>query len=239
MELSNKIKKEFAGLHLDEPTHIYTLGNEKLKGSVSGLIKNFHPPFPEDEAVAKTIKKTGKDRETILAEWKATNLESIARGNRVHIFGEHYAKNRTLVPTCPQEIAVKKFWDDLPKHIILVDVELMMYHKQYMFPGTADILLYDTIANHYIIADYKTNKDIHKNFAGNKMLAPFEHLLDSPLNHYQIQFSFYQILLEQLGIQVGARKLIFLKMDSTYEMWDTEDLTPQLKIFLKDKYENI
>lgn len=238
MEIRKNIDDAFRGLVLDEASHTYTLGDKKLKGSVSGLIKSFYLPFPEEEAVKRTMAKTGRSKEDILKEWKEINEESTDRGSRVHLFGERYPLNKTLVPSCPQERAVKKFWDELPKHIILVGLEIKMYHKSYMFPGTMDLLLYDTINNHYIIADYKTNKDLHKNFQGQRMLPPFNHLLDCPLNHYQVQLSFYQILLEQLGIIVKERKVIYLTLEGEYVMWDTKDYTPQLKNFLKIKYED-
>jgi hypothetical protein len=70
------------------------------------------------------------------------------------------------------------------------------------------------------------------------MLPPFQHLLDCPLNHYQIQLSFYQLLLEQLGIHVKERKVIYLTLEGEYIMWDTDDYTTQLKNFLKTKYED-
>jgi hypothetical protein len=239
MEIKRNLDRIFGGLILDESTHTYYLKDKPLKSSVSGLIKNFYPKTDFSTKTKGTELRLNISKEEVLKMWRVHNLEAITRGNRVHIFGENYPYNKTLIPSCPQELAVKKFWDDLPKHIILVGVEIRMYHKTYLFPGTMDILLYDTIKNHYIIADYKTNKDLLKNFNGQKLYSPFSHLLDSPLNHYQIQLSFYQILLEQAGIHVGERKIIHLDLEGNYQMWDTEDLTSTLKTFLKKKYENI
>lgn len=237
MEIKRTLDAAFEGLILHDETHTYTLGSKKLSGSVSSLVKYFHLPFPEN-ALAKKAKKLGISEEQLAQEWKEINEESTTRGTRVHLFGETYPYNKELQPSCPQEEAVVKFWSELPKHIMLVGVEIKMYHKTYMFPGTMDLLLYDTINNHYIIADYKTNKDIYKNFQGQRMLPPFNNLLDSPLNHYQLQFSFYQILLEQVGIHVGQRLLIWLGLDGNYTMISTEDLTSKLQSFLRNKYEN-
>ena len=114
-------------------------------------------------------------------------------------------------------------------------MELRMYHKVFKFSGTADILLYDTINKCFIIADYKTNKDLFKNFAGQKMTKIFSHFLDTPFNHYQLQLSYYQILFEQIGYKVSRRIIIWLKEDGTYEMYDTEDLTSILIKELKNK----
>lgn len=69
-------------------------------------------------------------------------------------------------PFNAQEEAVVKFWKELPEHIILVGVEIRMYHFSLLYPGTMNILLFDTKNQTYIIADYKTNKDLFKNLSG-------------------------------------------------------------------------
>lgn len=228
----HNIESNFSGLTFDEENHRYFVDNKPLKGSVSTMIEDFYEPFPEDEAIQRTMAKTGKGREEILKEWKDINEESTERGHRVHVFAEKYPFNKKLKPQCPQEAAAKKFWDEMPEWIIPVSVELRMYHKRFMFPGTADLLLFDTKSQGYIIADYKTNKDLHKNFKGKRMLFPFEYLLDSPINHYQVQLSFYQIMLEQLGIHVISRKVIYLDFNGNYKMYECNDLTMQLKDYL-------
>jgi len=88
MEIRKNIDEAFQGLVLDEVSHTYTLGDKKLKGSVSGLIKSFYLPFPEEEAVRKTMARTGRTKEDILAESQEINTESTDRGTRVHLFGE-------------------------------------------------------------------------------------------------------------------------------------------------------
>ena len=226
----------------DEPSTRASLFNssmsEKIKSSktldksVSGLIEEYYEEFNAEQIAPFTARKYGKSTEDVLAEWKAINLEAITRGNRVHLFGEQYQFNRKLKPSCPQEEAIVKFWEDMPSHIVSVAAELRMYHFTKLFAGTADILLYDTKTKTFIIADYKTNKDIYKNFKEKTMLPPFTHLLDSPLNHYQLQLSFYQLLLEQIGVKVSRRVIVWLRLDGTYEMVDTEDMTPILKSLL-------
>jgi hypothetical protein len=165
----------------------------------------------------------------ILQDWLDINKESIERGHRVHSFGELYQFDRSLKPSCPQEEAIVKFWQEVPEHIIPVAAELRMYHFKELYAGTADIILFDTKTQTYIIADYKTNKDLYKNFKGKTMTGVFSHLLDCPLNHYVIQLSYYQILLEQVGVQVGRRVIIWLGLDGNYTLIDTEDVRNLLK----------
>lgn len=66
------------------------------------------------------------------------------------------------------------------------------------------------------------------------MLGIFDNLLDSPYNKYQLQLSFYQILLEQIGLKVSSRKLIWLRPTGKYELYNTEDYTDVLRDWLKN-----
>lgn len=232
------IINSFKDLEFNEKEHVYSIQGEPLKGSVSSLIKEFYEPFDAEKQSKKTAKYRGITAEEVLAEWAATNKEAIDRGNRVHIFGELYPFNKTMKPSCPQEEAVVKFWNDLPEYIVPVGMEIKMYHKVFRFPGTADILLFNTRTQEYIIADYKTNKDLFKNFKEKKMLGMFSQFLDSPFNHYQIQLSFYQILLAQIGINVYRRTIIWLRLDGTYQLYNTQDLTKELNKHLLFKHEN-
>ena len=229
----NKILKFFGKLEFDEGKHLYTVNNNKINSSVSKIIKNFVKPFDSIGISMGVARKEGVSQKTILTRWKKMGKEACDKGTRIHVFGELYPFDRTLKPSDKYEEAVVKFWDDLPSHIVPVVMELRMYHKDYLFAGTGDILLYNTISGQYIIGDYKTNKDLFKNFKGQKMLGLFDDLLDMPLNHYQLQLSFYQILFEQIGLKVESRKIVWLKPDGTYDMYDTEDYTVELKEYLK------
>jgi hypothetical protein len=64
------------------------------------------------------------------------------------------------------------------------------------------------------------------------MTGPFSHLLDSPLNHYVIQLSYYQLLLEQVGVKVNKRVIVWLGLDGKFSMIDTDDVTDILRITL-------
>lgn len=234
-EIRQKVLLPFIKLDFNEKKHIYFVDGKPLKSSVSKLISKFYKKFPTElkaEQIAEGNKMTGAinqytgmSKEDILKQWKEINLESTTRGTRVHEFGELYPFNRTLKPRCKQEEAVKKFWDDMPNHLVPVTMELRMYHFKKMFAGTADILLYDRKNDVYIIADYKTNKDLFKNYQGQKMLDNFSFLLDTPFSHYELQLSYYQILLEQIGISVSRRIIVYLDFDGNYKMYDTRDFT--------------
>jgi ATP-dependent exoDNAse (exonuclease V) beta subunit len=233
MELLDKIKTPFKDLTFKEVEHKYFVQGVPIKSSVSGLISDYYEHFDAETVAPFSAKKLGITTEEVLQQWADINQESRDRGHRVHNFGEHYQFDRSLIPSCPQESAIVAFWKSMPEHIISVAAELRMYHFIHLFAGTADIILFDTKTQTYIIADYKTNKDLFKNYKGKTMLAPFQGLLDCPLNHYALQLSYYQILLEQVGIKISKRIIIWLGLDGKFSMIETEDLTETLKQTLK------
>lgn len=225
MEILTKIQQPFNKLSFEEKKHRYYVEGQPVNKSVSALIGDFYEHFDAQQVAPYTAAKEGITTEQVLANWAAINQESRDRGHRVHAFGEVYQFNRNLKPSCPQEEAIVKFWQDVPEHILPLAAELRMYHFKHLFAGTADIILFDTKTQTYIIADYKTNKDLFKNYKGKTMIGPFSHLLDMPLNHYVIQLSYYQLLLEQVGVKVSRRIIIWLGLDGNYQLFDTEDVT--------------
>lgn len=231
--IRSKLNSYFNNIEFKENGHIYEVNGQKLKYSVSGLIEFFIIPFNREGISKNTAKNRGISQAELLKEWDAKRDNACSMGNKTHSFGEGYMFNRVLIPETGLERAVVKFWNDLPSHIIPVIPELIMYHKEYLFAGTADVLLYNTTTGKFIICDYKTNEDLFKNFAEKKMLKPFGDLLCCPFNHYQLQLSFYQILLEQSGIEVSGRKVIWLQHDGTYKIYDTKDYREPLIKYLK------
>ena len=91
-----------------------------------------------------------------------------------------------------------------------------------------DSLSHTFLCTKRLIPTHNTNEDLFKNYKGKTLLAPFEDLLDSPYNKYQLQLSMYQLLFEQCGFEVESRRIIWLKPNGTYENFKTEDLTQKL-----------
>lgn len=229
-----KILEFFKELEFDEGQHLYSINGNQINSSVSKIIKNFVEPFDSYTISKRVAKSKGVSQESILAEWEEKKNAACDKGTRIHLFGELYPFNRHLKPNDKYEEAIVSFWKSLPDYIVPVVMELQMYHKEYLYAGTGDILLYNCKSDTYIIGDYKTNLDLFKNYKGKKMLGEFKHLLDCPFNKYQLQLSFYQILFEQIGLKVSSRKLIWLRPSGKFEMYDTEDYTSILDKYLKN-----
>lgn len=230
MEILKKyLRESFNGLEFNADLHKYYLNGQPLNDSVSSKLKQFYTPFNSDAISNFVALKRKISKEDVKAEWKQSADEAIAIGNKTHLFGELYAFDRNIRPSSGYEVAVMKFWNQLPDHIVPVCCELQMYHWKDLYPGTSDIVLYNTNTGKLIIADYKTNKDLYKNYRKQKMLAPFDDLLDCPLSKYKIQLSYYQILLEQTSMEVEDRVIVWVKPDGTYELIRCEDYTDILR----------
>ena len=231
MVTSDEILHFFRDLTFEPEAHLYHVNGVPIEYSVSGKIKKFYPEFDAKKKSVDVAMKTYTTQKAVLDDWKNISEVAKAKGNKAHLFGELYPFNRSLRPQSNFDVAIMKFWKDLPPHIVPVLTEARMYHLHEMYAGTADIIMYNTVTGKYIIGDYKTNKDLYKNFMGEKMFSPFANLLNCPFNKYQLQLSYYQILLQQIeGIDVSYRKIIWLKPDGNYELYDTDDYTEILKI---------
>ena len=231
-EIKNKVYDYFSNIEFAEEQHEYNYKSRKLD-SVSNIVKNFYVPFNGSLIAGFVAKSRGLDREEVLLEWKLKGDSSALLGTKTHKFGEIIDINKE--PNTAQEYAMIQFWKSIPEHIIPTFLELKMFHDGYGIAGTTDIILYNTQTNKFIVGDYKTNENLHKNYKGQKMLTPFDSYLDTPLNRYKVQLSLYELLFRQVGFEVESRKIIWLKQDGTFELFEVESLVEPLVIFLEKK----
>lgn len=226
----------FSALEFNAEQHKYRVNKNNLT-SVSVTLKRFSEPFDADKIAGFVAKKRTREegrfvsKAEVLAEWENKKNLACERGTDVHSFGETYQKGNN--PKNGFEQAIVKFWDSIPDYIEPFLFELQMYSETLGIAGTADIILYNTLTGKFIIADYKTNEDLFKNFKGKKLLHPFSDLLDSSYNKYQLQLSLYQLLFEQVGFEVESRRIVWLKPDGNYEVFKTQDYTQLLLNELK------
>lgn len=188
-----------------------------------------------------SYKYYGMSKEEILAQWAIKSGHACDFGTEVHAFGEsmfyhmigepdkilpecaNKFKNGIPIPTNPHEEAVVKFWNDIPETFVPVLAETKVFNRNGTpYAGTFDILFYyvdeDNPQNSgLVIFDYKTNEDLYKNFKQQKLLWPFNDMLDMSYSYYTLQLGCYQIPLENLGMKIVGRRLIWLKPDGKYE----------------------
>lgn len=221
-----QINDFFSPLQFEEERHLYTVDGIQLT-SVSGKIKEYTEPFDREGIAQRVASKRGVEIDIVLSEWDEIKDKACAIGNKTHLFGENYSVSS--LPTNGYELAVVRFWASLPEHIIPVIFELKMYCKNWGVAGTADIILYNKKTNKFIIGDYKTNKDLFKNYKGKTLLGPFNNMLDMPISKYEMQLSYYQLLFEKTGFEIEDRFLVWVKPNGEFDIFHTDDLTDKIK----------
>ena len=200
-------------------------------------------------------------QDEILEQWNAIKGAACDHGTNVHEFGEScfyfvtYQDDKILpefkdringdefYSTSPKEDAVVKFWTDLPKCFVPIASENQVCREDLGYSGTFDLLFYydaeldgkSDDKSGFVIFDYKTNKDLYKNFKGERMFSPFNDLLNCSFNVYQLQLSLYQLALEPIGFKIIGRRIIWLKDDSSYEKISTDSYTIPMYYALLNK----
>lgn len=205
--------------------------------------------------------------EQILEEWHKISSEACSHGTERHEFGESCFyfmtgqydlildnfKDRLVPPETEEgkwgfravynkEIAIIKFWNDLPECVVPILAETKVYDEALGYSGTFDILFYyDNEKDERVskpdsglwIYDYKSNKDLYKNF-NKRLLEPFTDLIDMPLSLYKLQLSLYQNCIELLGMNVVARTIIWVKPNSEYDRIHLENYTQKITGYLRE-----
>jgi len=223
------IKSYFKELSFVEKTHTYTVGKDKLK-SVSGLLYYFQEQVDFDSIAGFIAKRDGKTKNQVLREWEKKKNDACELGTETHLFAELEHRE----PMNNKERAAQLFLDNLKlSKYEVVEKELQMYHKEKLFAGTADIIVRNKETGKYLVLDFKTNKDLFKRYKSKCLINEFNYKPDTPFSKYELQLSFYQILLEQIeGIEVEDRIIIWLKDDGSFVTYYGTDHTIELKEWL-------
>lgn len=156
---------KFGNIVFEEIPHRYTIDDIEYT-PVSTIISQYENEFDSDLRSKSYAEKNGLTQEEVLRSWKWTNRCATIMGTRAHEYGESYTnlmcghpelicqqnkaqyvkEENWLVPTFPQEFAVKSFYDDLNKNLHPIGAEFKL-STQYIkgakpICGTADILFY-------------------------------------------------------------------------------------------------
>ena len=149
-----------------------------------------------------------------------------------------------LAPIHPKEEAVLKFMNELPCSMHLVLNEAKVYsgknscqkrNLSEQIAGTFDMLYYndgcDGQPEGFMILDYKTNANLANEYNrkyGRMLREPFNAMTEEDLSLYTIQLSLYALMLEDIGIPIISRRIVWLK-DSEYQIVPVEDVTEKLR----------
>jgi hypothetical protein len=217
-------KRKELELTFIEDTHTYYM--KDLNGevrtnfpSVSKVLKKFYEEFDAEGIALNKAKGDIKEKNKLLAEWKAAGDYSTNMGSRVHYMLEkkliedygNYKEVRQPIFDCDFTQILKgdsmvnagtkylKLMNE--RNTVLLDTEIVLGHPELGYTGQPDKVW--IVENKQktgfglLITDWKTNKP--KNFMPNqftkKMKHPFGEIDDTALGHYYLQLPFYGKLL--------------------------------------------
>lgn len=231
-EIRKKILLTFRHLNFLKDNHTYDINGKNLK-CVSNCLDNYKTSFDSNKISEAYAKKNKLKQEDVLKQWEDKKNASCDLGTRVHDFAERRFYSKEITPTIGLEEAVMNYWDsiDKDKNLIPVLCETRICSELLAYAGTFDLLLYDVKRKGLLVCDYKTNGDLYKNFRNQKLLKPFDFLLDNNFNKYQLQLSYYQIPLEDIDLKVIDREIIWLKEDSSFERLPTLDFSQHIRYY--------
>lgn len=264
IQIRKKIEDSFKNLEFQEGPHKYYLHNEDSTQteltSVSATIHKYANEFDEIVESEKYALKYGNTPEYWRDQWSYKNKRATVTGSLVHEFGESMAWVRDgkpericesckgkyidgkgwLIPTREKEIAVVKFWDDMPDNYHMILPEAKIYNTTSVrnaYAGTFDLLMYydckeDPSKSGCVLMDYKTNEKLYNEYNAKVRIClkpPFDDMIDCPYSMYVLQLNLYQLSLENIGINVIGRRLIWLKPDETYELVKIPNIIERIK----------
>jgi len=234
-----ELKDAFSEIRFQQSNHTYKVGKTKLK-SVSGCLKEIGNEFDPSIAKYSAIKEKTTKRQ-VLNRWNKIKKRSLKKGNFVHDFAEELVAGTAFKEKGygnKQTLGVIQYLESLPDHIHYGVPEIKSFNLKYRIAGTMDLPLYNELTNKYIIADWKSNVDVYKNFNYQKLKAPFDFMLDMPVNKYQLQLNFYQFMVESAGFEVEDRVIVWLNHDQRtgkeYKSFKVNDYQDLIKQWLDD-----
>lgn len=160
---------------------------------------------------------------------------------------QYLPEYKFLAPIHPKEEAALKFMNEMPHSMHLVLNEAMVYsgknpckerNLNEQLAGTFDMLYYndgtDGQPEGFIILDYKTNANLVNDYNrkwGRVLREPFADMTEEDLSLYTIQLSLYALMLQDIGIPIIARRIVWLR-DCEYQVIPVPDLSEKLRTAL-------
>ena len=165
---------------------------------------------------------------------------------RESVRAQYLASYDYLAPIHPKEEAVSKFFDDIPSSYHLVLNEAKVYsgknpdvtkNLKEQICGTFDMLYWydgdgDLSKAGFVILDYKTNGNLYNEYnrkVQKVLLPPFSKIIEEDYGLYIIQLNLYALMLEDIGLPVIAKKIVWLKEDKTYQIVDMPNIVDVLR----------
>lgn len=259
MEIYKELWTAFNDIHFEEVGHKYTDSVGTKYTSVTTYINQFEPDKDWDLIAEKAIKNnkdgkyTGMTVPEVREQWKKAGEYACILGTNIHSCCEYEWQNKEFYPDqhlleqyegMPEDFAWRKkkakaLIKTLKERYIPIKNEYIVYDKDWRLVGTIDFLAYNKVKKCYSILDWKTSKKFDHSNKFQKMKYPFQNYDDCNCNHYSIQLSMYQAILEKHcpSIKIGERILVQIPNKETEksEIYQCTDMTKEILEYFSNK----
>ena len=203
----NKILHKSKLISLEEESHTYSLLNSDIEfRSVTEFIHTFFKPFDEQK-IAKKLTKTnlkykGISVDQLINSWHKRRERGTIVHNQIENFINSDCEINDTEFTNLDLKAIQGINFIKKKCIKETNVlasEVIIYSEELKLAGTIDLIIFNKEKNHISIIDWKTNKKINKssfNSVQKGIKFPLNNMDDCNFNHYNLQLSMYQYILE-------------------------------------------
>lgn len=248
-----KLNNAFKDFKFYSEDHHYEYKGERVGISVTALIDQYVNEFKSEFIAEKVANKENKTIQEVLNEWKYKADFAKEKGSFCHEYAQALWNKSAEINTRISKEFYSKRNDEKVKKILvqadnfyndfkdklehLVD-EFIVGSAEYDIASAVDHLFFNKITGELVMADYKTNSDIHKNERySKKMKVPLNHLKDNTLTHYAIQLSIYKYLIEKYtNLKIGAFFIVwFSELNENYEVIEVPYLKDEVIKILENR----
>lgn len=177
--------------------------------SVTKLIHRWFPEFDAEAVAKKKAEREGGSYEALVREWSKKRDDAAAFGSKIHLMAEKMIieNDDRVADDLAGNDREKAYLEALKESIRrirlgyeFVEPEKIVFSPQLKVAGTVDLLLRSRTNGEYVIADWKTNREIKSSaFRQELGFGPCHRIENCNLNHYSLQVSAYAELLVSEG----------------------------------------
>ena len=253
-EYLKELNRAFGDFKFFEDGHYYKYKGQDVGISVTRFIEQYANEFNAQEVAEKVALKENKSVSEVLEEWQYKNKFACEKGSQCHeyaqcLWSKNYSNYNVYIgldlDLYEYNKAVEKiktqannFYQDYQDRLEHLADEFVVGSEEYDIASAIDHLFINKLTGGLVLADYKTNSDIHKNERYAKdMKVPLNHLKDTTLNHYAIQISIYKYLVEKYtNLTINEFFIVYMSENiDNYEIIEVPYLKKEVEKILENR----
>ena len=251
-EYLQELNRAFGDFKFFPEDHHYEFKGKRVGTSVTTFYAQFENSFNAQEMAERVATKEGKSVQEVLDEWKYKNEFACTKGSTCHEYAQScWSHEKWIYKSFDNSIEytdavikigrqADKFFCDYYDRLEHLADEYVIGSEEYNIASAIDHLFINKLTGGLVLADYKTNSDIHKKEKyAKKMKVPLSHLKDDDLTHYAIQLSIYKYIVEKYtNLKIEEMFIVwFSELNENYEIIEVPYLKKEVIEILESRRE--